>query len=74
MGADGALLAEPGQGLRLAQAAPKAVATTAKTGSAGGYSAWTYAGLVLGAAAIATPLIVLETTSSDDSKKAVSPK
>jgi len=74
MSADGALLAEPGQGLRLAQAAPKAVATTAKTGSAGGYSAWTYAGLALGAAAIATPPIVLETTSSDDSKKAVSPK
>ncbi len=74
MGADGALFAEPGQGLRLARTAPKAVATTVKTGSAGGYSAWTYASLALGVVAIVTPLIVLETTSSDDSKRAVSPK
>lgn len=73
MSADGALLAEPGQGLRLAQATPKAVTPAAKTGTAlGGYSGWTYAGVAVGVAAIATPPAVLSTTSSDT--KAASPK
>lgn len=70
MSADGAVLVEPGQGLRLAQATPKTAAAIpaakagAGAGTIGGYTAATVAGVAVGIATIVTPLAVIETTKS----------
>lgn len=67
MNTDGTVLVEPGQGLRLAQAPMKAAPAgkAAATSTGGGYSAaWTGTALALGAAAIVTPLVVIETTKT----------
>ena len=78
MSPDGVVLIEPGQGLRLAQGkttAPVAATPAAKAGggaAAAGFTPWTGAALALGTAAIVTPLVVLETTTS--TTKPVSPQ
>jgi len=75
MSADGTVLVEPGQGMRLAQAPMKAATAgkPAATATGGGYhAAWTYTALVLGFAAIITPPVVLETTKNES--KPLSPK
>lgn len=66
MSSDGTVLVEPGQGMRLAQATPKAAVVTpaakAGTGTVLGYTAGTVGGVALGTAAIVTPLATLEGT------------
>ena len=69
MSPGGTVLVQPGKVIRLAQAqmTPKATAPAANSGgttASGGYTTWTWAGVLLGTAAIATPPAVLETTKS----------
>lgn len=73
MSADGTVLVEPGQGMRLAQAPMKgtAAAKPAATATGGGYhAAWTGTALALGAAGIILPPVLIEVTKGES----VSPK
>lgn len=69
MSPGGTVLVQPGKVIRLAQAqmTPKAAAPAGSASAAaasGGYTSWTWAGVALGVAAVATPVAVLESTKS----------